>query len=133
MFKMIAVGGAVLLATSLLVTAGDKPAKGEKHGKRGDMMESMFGKLNLTDEQKAKIKKINESHASKRQEFEKAHKEELEAAGQDRAKRGEIMKPMREAWAKDVMGALNDEQKEQFKKAMIAGKAAHGRHGDNKQ
>jgi Spy/CpxP family protein refolding chaperone len=133
MFKMIAVGGAVLLATSLLVTAGDKPAKGEKHGKRGDMMESMFGKLNLTDDQKAKVKEIRGKYQPEMEEFMKAHKAELEAAreAKDFAKMKEIMQPIagkREAMMKEIGAVLNEEQKAEMRKH-FAGKGGHGSHG----
>ncbi|MCX6910752.1 MAG: Spy/CpxP family protein refolding chaperone [Verrucomicrobia bacterium] len=135
--KMAAVGGALLLATSLLVMAGDKPAKGEKHGKRGDMMESVLGKLNLTDDQKAKIKEIREKYVPEFQEFEKAHKAEIEAAreAKDFAKMKEIMQPIagkREAMMKEIGGVLNDEQKAEMKKH-FAGKGGHGKKHEEKQ
>lgn len=136
--KMAAVGGALLLATSLLVMAGDQPAKGEKHGKRGDMMESVLGKLNLTDDQKAKVKEIREKYRPEFEEFMKAHKAEMDAAreAKDFAKMKELMQPMagkREAMMKEISGVLTDEQKAEMKKAFGAGKGGHGKKHEDKQ
>ena len=137
MLKMAVLGCALLMAAPLLNAADDQPAKAEKHGKHGDMMEGFLGKLNLTDDQKTKIDAIKTKFRGEMQEFQKAHKAELDAAKQakDRAKMHEIMKPMgekRDAMINDIKGVLTDEQKEQFQKAMDEAKAAHGHHGDNK-
>lgn len=136
MLKMAVLGCALLMATPLLVMGGDKPAKGEKRGKHGDMMENLLGKLNLTDDQKAKVKEIREKYRPEFQEFEKAHKAEIEAAkeAKDFAKMKEIMQPIagkREAMMKEIRGVLTDEQKAEMKKAFGGGKGGHGKkHGD---
>lgn len=137
MLKMAVLGSALLMATSLFVMGDDQPAKGEKHGKHGDMTEGILAKLNLTADQKTKIDAIKAKFQDEMQEFQKAHKEELDAAKQakDREKMKEIMKPFagkREALMNDIKGVLTDEQKEQFQKALDEAKAARGKHGENK-
>lgn len=136
MLKMAVLGCALLMAAPLLNAADDQPAKGEKRGKHGDMTEGILGKLNLTEDQKSKIDAIKAKFRGEMQEFQKAHKEELDAAKQagDRAKMREIMQPFaekRDAMMKDIKDVLTDEQKAQFQKAMDEARAAHG-HGDKK-
>jgi Spy/CpxP family protein refolding chaperone len=137
MLKMAVLGCALLMVAPWLNAADDQPAKGEKHGKHGDMLDGILGKLNLTDDQKSKIEALKTKFHGEMQEFQKAHKDEIDAAKQakDRAKMHEIMKPFaekRDAFMNDIKGVLTDDQKAQLQKAMDDAKAAHGKHGDNK-
>ena len=129
--KMTVLGCALLMATPLFVTGDDQPAKGERHGKRGDMMEGTLAKLNLTEDQKTKIDAIKAKFQKERQELEKTHKSDVDAAKQakDQENPREIMKRKRKAMMNEIKGVLTDEQKEQFQKAM---EASHGDHGDKK-
>ena len=136
MLKMAVLGCALLMAAPWVNAADDPPAKCEKRGKHGDMMEGLLAKLNLTEDQKTKVDAIKTKFRGEMQEFQKAHKEELEAAKQagDRAKMKEIMKPFaekREAMMKDIKAVLTDEQKEKLQKSLDEAKAAHG-HGEKK-
>jgi Spy/CpxP family protein refolding chaperone len=135
---MAAVGCALLLAASLVAVAGDKPAKGGKPGGHGDMMQNVLGKLDLSDEQKAKIKEIRGKYQPEMEEFMKSHKAEMEAAreAKDFAKMKEIMQPMagkREAMMKEIGAVLTDEQKAEMRKAFGGGKGAPGKKREQKQ
>ena len=94
-------------------------------------MEGTLAKLNLTEDQKTKIDAIKAKFQKERQELEKTHKSDVDAAKQakDQENPREIMKRKRKAMMNEIKGVLTDEQKEQFQKAM---EASHGDHGDKK-
>ena len=124
----------VALALAATVPFLASAAEGGKAGKRGpgggDMLQPMLEKLNLTEEQKAKIKPIREKAAEEGRAFFKEHAAEMKAAREagDQEKMKTLMTPMmekRKATMEEIRSILTDEQKQKLGEIM----AAHGGHG----
>ena len=132
LIKMLALSLALTVTTPLIASAADEGGKGAKHG-RGEWLQGALEKLNLSDDQKAKIKSIMDKAAADREEFTKAHAEELKAAKDsgDRDKMRALFAPMmekRKATMEEIKAVLTDEQKQKLAASM----PAHGEHGKKK-
>lgn len=115
---------------------GDHP-RGEGHGgQHGGMMNSeamldhMSKELNLTDDQKAKVKTILEDQ---RKQMEELRNDQNSSQEDRRSKMQEIRKSTEEK----INGVLNDEQKKKFEEMRKRGPGqGHGEHhgeGDHPQ
>ena len=95
--KMLALGFALTVTAPWIASAADEGGKGGGHG-RGECLQAALDKLNLNDDQKAKIKDIMDKAAADRQAFAKEHADELKAAKEsgDRDKMRSVFAPMRE-------------------------------------
>ena len=129
--KMLALGFALTVTAPWIASAADEGGKGGGHG-RGEWLQAALDKLNLSDDQKAKIKDIMDKAAADRQEFMKEHADELKAAAGDRDKMRSVFAPMREkmkATMEQIKALLTDEQKQKLAESM----PAHGEHGKKKE
>ena len=127
LIKTLALGCALLATSPWLASAAQGGKGGAKHGP--DPIQAALDKLTLTDEQKTKIKAIQDKANADRQEFMKAHAEELKAAkaANDKEKMHSIGAPLmekRKATVAEIKAVLTDEQKKQFDESMPAG---HGK------
>ena len=129
--KMLALGFALTVTAPWIASAADEGGKGGGHG-RGEWLQAALDKLNLNDDQKAKIKDIMDKAAADRQAFAKEHADELKAAKEsgDRDKMRSVFAPMREkmkatmeqikavnAKAADVYRYMNFDQIAEFREA----------------
>lgn len=128
----LVLGGPAMRAEDAAVTT--KPAvEGKRHqkGPREHLLPpGVVDKLNLTEDQKAKIKGIEEAYAKTAKEYRQAHKAEYDAAraamkeareSKDDAKRKEALEklkqadaglqPQRQAAIEQIKSNLTDEQK----------------------
>ncbi|MDB6122948.1 MAG: hypothetical protein JWQ71_1941 [Pedosphaera sp.] len=103
-----------LVAFSTLSRAEDAPAKPDaKHGPReggpgrGDMMKKMAEELNLTDDQKEKLKPIMQEQGEKM----KALRDDTSATREDKMAK---MKEIRDAGATKIKAILTPEQTTKF-------------------
>lgn len=133
LIKSLALSLALTVTAPWLASAADEGGKGGRHG-HGDWLQATLGKLDLTDDQKAKIKVITNKAAADREEFTKAHADELKAAkdSKDREKMHSIMAPLmekRKATLDEIKAVLTDEQKQKLAEAM----PAHSEHGKKKE
>ena len=131
--RTLALGVALTVSTSWVASAVDEGGKGGGHG-RGEWLQAALEKLNLSEDQKAKIKDIMGKAGAERQEFMKAHADELKAAKEsgDQEKMRSVFAPMREkmkATMEEIKAVLTDEQKQKLMEAM----PARGEHGKKQQ
>jgi Spy/CpxP family protein refolding chaperone len=134
--KMLALGVALTVTAPWIASAADEGGKGGPGGGRGrgEWLQAALDKLNLSDDQKAKIKDIMDKAAADRQEFMKEHADELKAAKDsgDRDKMRSVFAPMREkmkATMEQIKALLTDEQKQKLAESM----PAHGDQGKKQQ
>ena len=120
---------AVGVAAPMFVSGADAPEgkRGQGKGAMGQRMNEALEKLNLTEDQKAKV----EACKAKLQEYMQAHGEELKAAREetDPEKKRAAFKGMMEKMQEmrdGIRAALTDEQKKKFDELMPA------RHGEGK-
>lgn len=107
---------------------------GRRHTDRGShSLDAALGKLNLTDEQKSKVKAIKEKCHEEMKKWEHDHKADIDAARS--AKDREKMKPLMEqrktkleGMIAEIKGVLTEDQKVQLQQALDAAKADHGKH-----
>lgn len=134
LIQSLALGLALTVTTPGLVSAADDGGKAGRHGRGGDRLQAALEKLNLTDDQKAKIQVIKEKANAEREAFMKEHAEELKAAkdSNDREKMRAVMGPLMEkmkATMEEIKKVLTDEQKQKLAEAM----PAFGGHGKKKE
>lgn len=134
LIQSLALGLALTVTTPGLVSAADDGGKAGKHGRGGDRLQAALAKLNLTDDQKVKVKVIMDKAGAEREAFMKEHADELKAArdSNDREKMHAVMGPMMEkmkATLEEIKAVLTDEQKQKLAEAM----PAHGGHGKKKE
>jgi len=98
--------------------SGQPPA----HARHGQAQEEELAKLNLTDDQKAQVKKI---HEDMKTQVEAVKSDSTLSADQQHAKLGAIRKSSHE----QVMQLLTPEQRKQLKADEMARKAAHQQGG----
>ena len=132
--KMLALGFALTVTAPWIASAADEGGKGGGRGRGGERLQAALEKLNLNDDQKAKIKDIMDKAAADRQAFVKEHADELKAAKEsgDQDKMRSIFAPMmekRKATMEQIKAILTDEQKQKLMEAM----PAHGDHGKKKE
>jgi periplasmic protein CpxP/Spy len=131
--QMLALGVALTVSASWVASAADEGGQGGKRG-RGEWLQGALDKLNLSDDQKAKVKDIMDKANADRQAFMKEHAEELKAAKEsgDRDKMRAVFAPMmekRKATMEQILAILTDEQKQKLKESM----PARGEHGKPQQ
>jgi Spy/CpxP family protein refolding chaperone len=124
--KAVTLGIALTLIPSCFSADEAKPAQ----HKRGGDLQGLLEKLNLTDEQKAKVKPIMDKAAADAHEYMTAHADELKAAREsnDPEKKKAAFGPMmekRKATLEEIKPILTDEQKKKLEELQ----AAHGGHG----
>ena len=153
MIRKLIVTLAIVAAATIGVRAGDKEGPGgpprgghdRPHGphSEGLLPPPLLERLNLTDDQKAKVKELSDQFAKEAKEIrEKAGitPEDFKAARDDEAKRKELqekMKPvmeqlkqLRHDYMDKVKGILTDEQKAKLDEAIQHFKERGGdRHG----
>lgn len=100
------------LAAAPVALAQDPPPGGGRRpgGARGNQLEEMKKRLNLTADQEEKIKGIYEGQMKQMQELRE------NADPNDRKAMREKMMKLRQDTNAKVLDVLNDEQKEEFKK-----------------
>jgi Spy/CpxP family protein refolding chaperone len=123
---MFAIGSSLMLATTAL-RAGDTtqtPVAPHREGPREWSKGSLplvppllAEKLNLTEDQKTKIKTIEESFTKTQQEYMAAHKEEIEAARKAMEKAMAPLHEQRKAAMEQVKSLLTEEQRNSIQKA----------------
>ncbi len=152
---LVAIGSSMLLASPPLraedtSSTNAPPARQHKAGPRGAMVEHLIPprleeKLNLTEDQKPKIKAIEESYTKTAQEYRTAHKAEFDAAraareeatkSNDPAKRKEAgekfrqamagLQPQRQAAVDQIKSLLTDEQKKTWEETVQELRGKHG-------
>jgi len=106
----LALGG--LIACSTVVTAQDAPGADAKKGGRKQFtveqqLDRMTTQLNLTDEQKPKVKAVLEETSKKMREI-------MSDTSLDRDARREKMQPIREEQNKKMKAILTDEQYKKY-------------------
>ncbi len=129
LFQSLALGLALTVAAPWIASGADDSTKGGRRG-QGDRLQATLDKLNLTDDQKAKIKVIKDKDKAERDAFVKEHAEELKAArdSNDQEKMRAVMRPLMEkrmATFEEIKKILTDEQKQKLDEAI----AAFGGHG----
>lgn len=138
----LAIGSSLLLASPVLraedTGTTTPPAGGGRHhkegGPKGDHLlpPRLEEKLNLTEDQKTKIKAIEESFDKTRKEYYEAHKTDIEAAktsGDESKKKevkGGLIKQRKDA-VDQIRSLLSDEQKKTWDEAKENFKEHHGK------
>lgn len=134
--KTLTLGLALLAAATWSASAAEEGKGSGKMQQRGEALKAALDKLNLNEDQKAKIKAITDKAAAEGREFMQAHAEELKAAKEanDHEKMKTIFAPMmekRKALLDEIKAVLTDEQKQKLAESLPAHGEHHGKK-DNK-
>ncbi len=145
---VLAIGGSLLLASPALRaadTTNPPPSRPMHKAMEHPLLMGVYDKLNLTDDQKAKIKTIEESFLQTRREYLAAHKAEIDTAREavkdartsgDETKKAEArqkmqqalsgLQPQRKAAMDQILSLLTDEQKKTLEETRKEFRESHG-------